>query len=168
EVTKTGPLDRVVGEGETVTVGETRLTVIGLPGHTLGHIGYHDADGGNVFAGDTMFTLGCGRLFEGTKEQMWSSLLKLAELPAETTLYSAHEYTLGNLKFAESLGVDEALRARAVRIRAMRERNEPTVPTTVGEERATNPFLVHPLREIGFAVQADRFGKLRAAKDGFS
>ena len=167
EVRQTGPLDHVMEEDWSVLLGETQLDVIELPGHTLGHIGYYDRTGGNAFVGDTLFTLGCGRLFEGTPQQMWQSLSKIIELPDETRVYSAHEYTLGNLAFAESLGALPALDARAPRIRAMRERGEPTVPTTIGEERETNPFLVYPLREQGFEAQAAKFGALRAAKDEF-
>ncbi len=98
---------------------------------------------------------------------MWGALKRIAELPDETILYTAHEYTLSNLKFAESLGTDAALSDRAAKIRAMRDRGEPTVPSTVAEEKATNPFLVYPLRESGFAAQAVKFGELRRAKDTF-
>jgi len=167
EARKTGPVDRVVSEGSDVRVGRTRLTVIDLPGHTLGHIGYVDTEGRNAFVGDTLFTLGCGRLFEGTRQQMWSSLMRITGLPGETQVFSAHEYTLGNLKFAESLGETAALAARGDVIRARRERGEPTVPTTVAEELATNPFLVYPMRETGLDAQAEKFAELRAAKDGF-
>ena len=98
---------------------------------------------------------------------MWASLLRLSALPGDTMLYSAHEYTLGNLKFAESLGNDQALSERADRLRAMRARGDSTVPSRLGEEMATNPFLVYPLREKDFTAQAARFGDLRSAKDNF-
>ena len=167
EVTRIAPLDQVLKPGDVFMLGETRLDVIDLGGHTLGHIGYIDRAGGSAFIADTLFPLGCGRLFEGTPEQMWASLQRIADLPEDTILHSAHEYTLSNLKFAESLGGDAALVERAATIRAKRERGEPTVPSTVGEEKATNPFLVYPLREKDFAAQAAKFGELRKAKDLF-
>jgi hydroxyacylglutathione hydrolase len=116
---------------------------------------------------DTIFPLGCGRLFEGTPEQMWGALKRIAELPDETILYTANEYTLSNLKFAESLGSDAALAERAMKIRRLRDNGAPTVPSTVAEEKATNPFLVYPLRESDFAAQTAKFGELRRAKDQF-
>ena len=167
EVTRIALLDRVLRPGDTFMLGETKLDVIDLGGHTLGHIGYIDQAGGQAFVADTIFPLGCGRLFEGTAEQMWGALKRIADLPDETILYSAHEYTLSNLKFAESLGIDVALSDRAVKIRTLREHGEPTVPSTVAEEKATNPFLVYPLRESDFAAQAAKFGELRRAKDTF-
>ena len=167
EVTKEGPIDHVAAPGDHVMLGQTRLDVLDLHGHTAGLIGWHDAEGHNVFPGDCLFTLGCGRLFEGTKEQMWASLLRLAALPDDTRVWHAHEYTMANLKFAESLGVDAALAERGPKLRDLRERGEPTVPTTIGEEKVTNPFLVYPLREKDFDAQAARFAELRAAKDAF-
>jgi hydroxyacylglutathione hydrolase len=98
---------------------------------------------------------------------MWGALKRIADLPDKTILYSAHEYTLSNLKFAESLGSSAALTERAVEIRRLRDHGEPTVPSTVAEEKATNPFLVYPLREKDFAAQATKFGELRRAKDRF-
>jgi hydroxyacylglutathione hydrolase len=167
EVTRIAPLDHVLKPGDIFRLGDTALDVIDLGGHTLGHIGYVNRAGGQAFVADTIFPLGCGRLFEGTPEQMWGALKRIAELPDETILYSAHEYTLSNLNFAESLGVDTALSERAVTIRARREQGQPTVPSTVAEEKATNPFLVYPLREKDFAAQAAKFGELRRAKDRF-
>jgi len=167
EVAKHWPLDHVVEPGDVYSLGETRLDVIDLEGHTLGHIGYVDGKGGNAFIGDTLFPLGCGRLFEGTREQMWGSLLRLSELPADTVLYSAHEYTLASLRFAESLGETPALQARAAKIRRMREDGLATVPSLISEEIATNPFLYYPLREKDFGAQAAKFGELRKAKDVF-
>lgn len=167
EVTRIAPLDHVLKAGDVFRLGETVLDVIDLSGHTLGHIGYVDRAGGQAFVADTIFPLGCGRLFEGTPEQMWGALKRIAELPDDTILYSAHEYTLSNLKFAESLDADAALSDRGVTIRARREQGQPTAPSTVAEEKATNPFLVYPLREKGFAAQAAKFGELRRAKDRF-
>ena len=168
EVTRTGPLDHVVTPGEIFRLGETTLDIISLKGHTLGHIGYVDRAGHNAFIGDTLFPLGCGRLFEGTREEMWASLLRIAALPDDTRLYSAHEYTLSNLEFAESLGVDDALKARGAAVRTTREQGGYTVPSILADEKASNPFLVYPLREIEFETQAARFGDLRAAKDVFA
>ncbi len=167
EVTRIAPLDHVLKPGDAFGLGETVLDVIDLGGHTLGHIGYVDRAGGQAFVADTIFPLGCGRLFEGTPQQMWSALKRIAELPDETILYTAHEYTLSNLKFAESLGNDAALMERAEKIRILRERGKPTVPSTVAEEKATNPFLVYPLREKDFVAQSAKFGELRRAKDRF-
>ncbi|KRA66154.1 hydroxyacylglutathione hydrolase [Caulobacter sp. Root655] len=166
EVTRIAPLDRPVGQGDTVQLGETTLSVIDTGGHTLGHIAYHDAEGHIAFVGDTLFALGCGRLFEGTAEQMWGSLSKLTALPDDTTVYCAHEYTASNARFALSVDSDPALRARADQVFAARERGEPTVPTTIGLEKATNPFLRAPLLRAHLAP-AEAFGEIRAAKDGF-
>lgn len=167
EVTQMGPLDHVAAPGDHVMVGETRLDVLDLGGHTKGLIGWHDAAGHQVFVGDCLFTLGCGRMFEGTQEQFWASLLRLCALPDDTVVYHAHEYTRANLKFAESLGIDDALAVRGAQLRATLEAGGYTSPTTMGEEKATNPFLVYPLREKDFAAQAAKFGELRSAKDAF-
>ncbi len=167
EVTKMGPIDHVAVPGSHVMLGQTRLDVLDLGGHTEGLIGWHDAEGHNVFVGDCLFTLGCGRLFEGTAEQMWASELRLCALPDDTRVWHAHEYTLVNLAFAESLGIDAALAGRGPKLRALRDCGEATVPTTIGAEKATNPFLVYPLREPTFEAQAAKFAELRAAKDAF-
>lgn len=171
EVTRLTPLDREVRGGDSVMLGETRFEVIESGGHTLGHIAYFDAADGVAFVGDTLFALGCGRLFEGTAEQMWSSLQRLAALPDDTQVYCAHEYTASNARFALSVDSDPTLKARAERIFAMRERGEPTVPTTIGLEKATNPFLRAPklAARVGAAGEADykAFGAVRAAKDVF-
>ncbi|MBS0335185.1 MAG: hydroxyacylglutathione hydrolase [Proteobacteria bacterium] len=171
EVTRITPLDREVKDGDTVMLGETTFQVLETGGHTLGHISYFDAADRIAFVGDTIFALGCGRLFEGTAEQMWASLQRLAALPDDTTVYCAHEYTASNARFALSVDDDPTLKARADRIFAMRERGEPTVPTTIGLEKATNPFLRAPklAGRVGAAGQPDyaAFGAVRAAKDGF-
>ena len=106
EVTRIAPLDRVLRGGDVAPLGETRFEVIDSGGHTLGHIAYHDAADGIAFVGDTLFPLGCGRLFEGTAEQMWSSLQAIAAWPDETVLYGAHEYTAANLRFAAAIEPD--------------------------------------------------------------
>jgi hydroxyacylglutathione hydrolase len=159
EVERLSPVDRKVVDGDVVELGETRLRVIDTGGHTLGHVSYFDAEDQIAFVGDTLFALGCGRLFEGTAEQMWASLSRLAALPGETAVYCAHEYTASNARFALSIDDAPALRARAEEVFAARERGEPTVPTTIARERATNPFLR--------AGDAKAFAAVRAAKDGF-
>jgi hydroxyacylglutathione hydrolase len=167
EVTRIAPLDRVVRDGDVVMLGETRFEVLDSGGHTLGHVTYHDAADAIAFVGDTLFALGCGRLFEGTAEQMWSSLTRVAGLPNETTVYCAHEYTASNARFALSVDDDPALKARADAVFAARERGEPTVPTTIAAEKATNPFLRAPLLRPNAASPAEAFAEIRAAKDSF-
>ncbi|USQ96497.1 hydroxyacylglutathione hydrolase [Caulobacter sp. RL271] len=167
EVARIAPLDRVVSGGDVVMLGETRFEVIDSGGHTLGHIAYHDAADAIAFVGDTLFALGCGRLFEGTAEQMWSSLTRVAGLPDETTVYCAHEYTASNARFALSVDDDPALKARADAVFAARERGEPTVPTTIAAEKATNPFLRAPLLRPNAASPAEAFAEIRTAKDSF-
>ncbi|NEX92162.1 hydroxyacylglutathione hydrolase [Caulobacter sp. 17J65-9] len=159
EVTRIAPLDRRVGDGDTVMLGETRLEVLATPGHTLGHIVYFSPADSVAFVGDTVFAMGCGRLFEGTAEQMWDSLGRLAGLADDVRLYCAHEYTAANARFALAVDDAPAVRERAEAVFAARERGEPTVPTTVGQEKATNPFLR--------ARDAHDFAERRAAKDTF-
>jgi hydroxyacylglutathione hydrolase len=154
--------------------------VIDVPGHTAGHVALCGEFGGGpvLFCGDTLFTGGCGRLFEGTAAQMWSSLSALAALPAETRVYCGHEYTLANLRFARAVEPDsQELKARDTLAQAMRARGEPTVPSTMGEERATNPFLrahlagvkaaaaLHAGRRLGDDVES--FAALREWKNHF-
>ena len=171
EVTRIAPLDRQVGGGDEVMLGETRFEVIDCGGHTLGHIAYFDAADKIAFVGDTLFALGCGRLFEGKPDQMWASLSRLAALPDETRAYCAHEYTASNARFALTVDPSPALKARADAVFAARERGEPTVPTTIGLEKATNPFLRAPAlaARVGKAGAPDyeAFGAVRAAKDAF-
>ena len=171
EVTRIAPLDREVGGGDTVELGETTFQVIESGGHTLGHIAFFDAADRIAFVGDTLFALGCGRLFEGTPEQMWDSLQRLAALPDDTAVYCAHEYTASNARFALSVDDSAALRTRADAIFAARERGEWTVPTTIGLEKATNPFLRAPALagRVGAAGRPafEAFGAVRAAKDDF-
>jgi hydroxyacylglutathione hydrolase len=171
EVTRIAPLDRQVGGGDEVMLGETRFEVIDCGGHTLGHIAYFDAADKIAFVGDTLFALGCGRLFEGKPDQMWASLSRLAALPDETRAYCAHEYTASNARFALTVDPSPALKARADAVFAARERGEPTVPTTIGLEKATNPFLRAPTlaANVGKAGAPDyeAFAAVRAAKDAF-
>ncbi|AVR96774.1 hydroxyacylglutathione hydrolase [Pseudoduganella armeniaca] len=141
-----------LAEGDTIQVPglELMLTVLDVPGHTKGHIAYvHQGATPMLFCGDTLFAGGCGRIFEGTPEQMAASLDKLAALPPGTRVYCAHEYTLSNLRFAAAVEPDNvALYERIDAETAKRERGEPTVPSTIGLERATNPFLRYRERAI--------------------
>jgi len=168
EVRKIAPLDREVKGGEEVMLGNTRFAVLETGGHTLGHIAYYAAADHVAFVGDTLFALGCGRLFEGDAAQMWTSLQTLAALPDETRVYCAHEYTASNARFALTVDEGPALKARAAEVFAARERGEPTVPTTIGMEKATNPFLRAPLL-AGAPGRAPHGaeGLVRAAKDDF-
>ncbi len=159
EVTRIAPLDRTIGDGDVVMLGRTALTVTAVPGHTLGHIVYRSEADGLAFVGDVIFALGCGRLFEGTAEQMWRSLSLIAGWPDGTVLYCAHEYTASNARFAVSVDQRPEMQAHADGIFAKRERGEPTVPTTVGTEKAFNPFLT--------AGDVGTFAARRAAKDDF-
>ena len=171
EVTRIAPLDREVAGGDVVDLGETRFQVIESGGHTLGHIAFYDPADRVAFVGDTLFALGCGRLFEGTPEQMWDSLQRLAALPDDTRVYCAHEYTASNARFALSVDDGAALKTRAEATFAARERDEWTVPTTIGLEKATNPFLRAPAlaNRVGATGQPDAlaFAAVRAAKDNF-
>ena len=162
-----------LAEGDEITVPGLgwKLRVLDIPGHTAGHIGYvgSDANGGVAFVGDTLFAGGCGRLFEGTPAQMADSLGKLAALPASTRVYCAHEYTLANLRFALAVEPgNAALQARLLRDQDKRDRGLPTVPSTVAEERATNPFLRAGEPDV-FAVAQARAGRaLMDAVDAFA
>lgn len=144
-----------VGDGDRIDVLGVTFDVLDVPGHTLGHVAYHAAAQRLLFCGDTLFAAGCGRLFEGTAAQMTASLTRLAGLPADTRVYCAHEYTLSNLRFALAVEpANEALRERQQRCRALRDRGEPTVPSTIGEELATNPFLRCDVPAVRDAAEA--------------
>lgn len=167
-------IDIAVGQDDQVHLGDIAANVIFVPGHTNGHIAYHFADQKALFCGDTLFAMGCGRLFEGTPEDMWGSLSKLMQLPDETSVYCAHEYTLANAKFARSVDPDNsALLKRMAAVEAMRADGKPTVPTTIGLERETNPFL-RPMSEdiqetidmVGAPITAV-FADIRKRKDNF-
>ncbi len=146
---------RFVDEGDTVSLGNLRAKILHNPGHTLGAISYWIADGdGAVFTGDTLFAAGCGRVFEGTPEMMYASLKKIAALPESTRVYFGHEYTKANLKFAQH--VEPSNKAIAERFAAV---TEPSTPSTIGAERATNPFLL--------AKDAGEFAARREAKNTF-
>lgn len=142
EADRIADIDEQVGEGDTFKFGEHEVRVFDTPGHTSGHISYYMPGAKVAFVGDTMFAMGCGRLFEGTAETMWSSLKKLMALPADTEVYCGHEYTLSNAKFAATVDPDNAeLKDRIARVEALRNMGQPTLPTTIGTELATNPFL---------------------------
>ena len=176
EQSKIPGIDVAVGAGDTVQFGESTGTVMDVGGHTLGHIAYFFSQEKMVFVGDSLFALGCGKMFEGTPSQFWTSLKGLRELPDDTTVYCAHEYTESNAKFAFSVEPGNAeLQQRVAEVKAKRARGEPTVPSLLGEEKKTNPFLrVDISDEIRKNVgvndgdsDADAFGKVRRAKDTF-
>lgn len=142
EAEKIGTLDRLVGEGDRVRIGALEAAVMEVPAHTAGHIAYHLVEERLLFVGDTLFAMGCGRLFEGTAAQMFANMQRFAELPDETIVYCAHEYTQSNGRFALAVEPDNAaLRTRMAQVDAARSRGEATVPTTIGQERATNVFM---------------------------
>lgn len=154
------PLDIVVRPGESVSVGESRAAVIDTPGHTRGHIAYHFADSKVLLCGDTLFSLGCGRLLEGNAEEMFRSLRALGALPDDTLVCCGHEYTESNARFALTVEPgNEALRSRAEEVRAQCAAGRHTVPTTIGQEKAQNPFMR--------AADAARLAEIRSAKDNF-
>jgi hydroxyacylglutathione hydrolase len=171
-----------LAQGDRIDVPHVGLSlaVYDIPGHTAGHIAYYAAGTDPLlFCGDTLFAAGCGRLFEGTPAQMWSSLSKLAALPPVTRVYCGHEYTLANLRFAAAVEPDNAeVQARIARERAKRDRDEPTLPSTIAEELATNPFLRAGLPNVMLRATkhagrpmngvVDLFATLRAWKNGFA
>jgi hydroxyacylglutathione hydrolase len=153
-------LDRLVREGDTVSLGPLEAVVLEVPAHTAGHIAYHLPSEELIFVGDTLFAMGCGRLFEGTAEQMHANLQRLAQLPPQTMVYCAHEYTLSNARFAVTVEPgNAALADRAAQVEAARARDEATVPTTIALERDTNPFMR--------AHSAEELAQRRLAKDNF-
>jgi hydroxyacylglutathione hydrolase len=153
-------LDLAVREGDSVPFGTASARVIDTPGHTVGHIAYYFQDGGLLFCGDTMFSLGCGRLFEGTATDMFESLQKFVDLPKDTLVCSGHEYTQGNAKFALSVDPDNAaLQGRAKEVDTLRAAGKATLPVRLASELAANPFLR--------ALDAQALGRLRSAKDKF-
>lgn len=167
-------LDRAVAEGDTVDVGSETGHVLDVSGHTVGHIAFHFPQSDAAFTADSLMALGCGRVFEGTPEMMWQSLSKLAALPAETLIYSGHEYAIANARFAKTIEPDNAeLAARTERIKEARAAGRPTVPVPLSEELATNPFLRAGLAEVkdglGMADASDAavFAEIRARKDSF-
>lgn len=167
-------IDFEVADGDIVELGKHRAKVIFTPGHTLGHICYFFPDSKLAFVGDTLFALGCGRLFEGTPAEMWNSLSRLAALPEETRIYCAHEYTQANAAFALSVDPDNPdLQAYALMVDAERAKGEPTVPTTIGAELSANPFMrptdpaIRARLGLETADDEDVFAELRRRKDVF-
>ncbi len=167
-------LDTALEDGDAVNIGETAGTNFDVSGHTIGHIAFHFPTAKAVFTADSLMALGCGRLFEGTPEMMWTSLSKLAALPDDTIVYSGHEYTAGNAKFALTIEPDNpALQARAADVEVKRANGIATVPSTLAEEKATNPFLRAHLPEVKAAMgmegdsDVDVFAEIRKRKDNF-
>ena len=160
EVRRVYPVDRVLGEGDRIAVGGFEAEVWAIPAHTAGHIAFYFKSAKAVFVGDTLFAMGCGRLFEGTAAQMHANLQRLSGLPGDVQVYCGHEYTLANARFAVTVEPDNAaLAERLNRVEAARERGEVTLPTTIAEERATNPFMR--------ARSVEEFARLRSLKDSF-
>jgi hydroxyacylglutathione hydrolase len=167
-------IDMGVSENDVISLGQHRAKVISTPGHTSGHIVYHFSEDCALFCGDTLFVMGCGRLFEGTPEQMWNSLQKLKALPPSTRIYCTHEYTQTNGRFALSVEPDNSqLQQKMIEVQQLRAENKPTVPSTIEQERATNPFF----RADNLTVQKNLnmqnqlpvhvFTELRKRKDSF-
>lgn len=168
------PLDHAVSEGDTVTIGSETGTVIEVPGHTIGHIAFHFPQSSVAFTADSLMALGCGRVFEGTMAQMWDSLQKLAALPPDTLICSGHEYTAANARFALTIDPgNPALISRAEAVEAARAQGQPTVPSVLSDELATNPFLraadqdVQAHLGMSGADPAEVFAEIRCRKDRF-
>lgn len=167
-------IDTGVGEDDVITLGACSARVISTPGHTSGHIVYYFADDKTLFCGDTLFAMGCGRLFEGTAEQMWNSLQKLKALPASTRIYCTHEYTQTNGRFALSVEPsNRQLQQRMEIVNQLRENHLPTVPSTIEQELATNPFFRENSPALQVAINMKNrtpievFAEIRRLKDKF-
>ncbi len=174
ESAKIPGIDIAVDQDDSFIFGKDRVQVLNVGGHTLGHIAYYIPECHVAFVGDALFALGCGRMFEGTAEQMWGSLSKLAALPPQTEIFCAHEYTLSNAKFAVTIDPEnQALQTRAREIEAARAAGQPTVPTTIALELVTNPFLrahdqkIRAQLSMQDASDVDVFAEIRARKDNF-
>ncbi|MGR3631392.1 MAG: hydroxyacylglutathione hydrolase [Limimaricola soesokkakensis] len=168
------PLDLEVAPGDPLEVLGAKVEVIDVPGHTLGHVAFHFPQDHMAFTADSLMALGCGRLFEGTADQMWDSLRKLRDLPGQTLICSGHEYTETNARFALTIEPDnQALRDRAAAIARARAEGRPTVPSHLSEERATNPFLRADMPELQRAAGLEGhsavqvFAEIRSRKDRF-
>jgi hydroxyacylglutathione hydrolase len=167
-------LDRSFGDGDTFTFGKHRVEVIETPGHTAGHICYYLPDDKLLFAADTLFALGCGRLFERSAADMWHSFQKLSALPDDTSVYFGHEYTLANARFALTVDPEnQALHTRAREITALREAGKFTIPTSIGLEKQTNPYFrvndaaLRQHLNMQDATDAEVFAEIRTRKDHF-
>jgi hydroxyacylglutathione hydrolase len=174
EALKIPAIDETVREGDKVRVGTLSANVIETPGHTLGHIAYWFHGEHLAFVGDTLFSIGCGRVIEGTPEQMWHSLVKLRDLPDNTEIYCGHEYTAANIKFARTIEPDnKALAAREAEAKQQLANSEPTIPVTIGEEKKANPFLRADVPEVAVGIgmagkaAAEVFAEIRARKNRF-
>jgi len=172
DAAKIAGVDRKVSQGDTVSLGGFIGNVLDVGGHTMGHVAYHLPQAGIAFVGDSLFALGCGRMFEGTAPQFWASLSRLKALPPETRIYCAHEYTASNARFALHADPENtALGDYAREVEQKRAANEPTVPTLLSRELATNPFLRADTPEMqarwGGHEPSETFAALRAAKDSF-
>lgn len=174
EEAKLPPLDTALEEGMNGGEGDAYTVPLMVPGHTLGHMAFHFPNAHAVFTADSLMALGCGRVFEGTPEMMWETMQKFLAMPDDTLVYSGHEYTANNARFALTIEPDnEALKARAADIADKRSRGEPTVPASIGEEKATNPFLRAHLQEVkdglnmSQASDAEVFAEIRKRKDNF-
>lgn len=182
-VTVTGPraeadkiegLDVLVGPGEPLALGKTAFEIIATPGHTLGHIAYFDRAGLHLFTGDALFSLGCGRMFEGTPEPMWEGLKRLRALPDDTLIYCGHEYTAANARYALAVDPDNLdLKLRAGQVNTLRQAGRFTVPSRLGEEKRANPFLraddpgIAAAMGLRGAEPFEVFAALREGKDEF-
>ncbi|MDO9240875.1 MAG: hydroxyacylglutathione hydrolase [Methylicorpusculum sp.] len=167
-------IDKTVAQSEWIKLGEVKMQVMETPGHTSGHIVYHAIEDRLLFCGDTLFAMGCGRLFEGTAEQLWNSLKLLRDLPDETKVYCAHEYTLNNGRFALTVEPDnQDLVHRLLKVEDLRKVNAPTIPSTIGLEKKTNPFFRADKPSLQTSVGRECesslsiFTRLRAMKDKF-
>ena len=175
DVHRLPPLDQAVEEGEKLTLGNgAEIHVMDVSGHTVGHVAYYAPEAKAAFTADSLMALGCGRVFEGTMEQMWASLSKLARLPKDTIICSGHEYTTANGRFALTIEPDNAaLKDRVARVAEARAKGEPTVPSLLSEELATNPFLRAGLEDVkqnlnmGGMGDAEAFAEIRRRKDSF-
>ena len=160
EAEKVSAVDRLIAEGDRVTVGELEAEVWDIPAHTAGHVALYFAEAKMIFTGDTLFAMGCGRLFEGTAAQMFANMQRFASLPDDVLIYCGHEYSLANARFANHVEPDSAaVTLRLAKMAEMRERGEVTLPTSIGEEKATNPFMR--------ARDAEQLARLRTMKDSF-
>ncbi len=174
EASKIQNIDVTVREGDVVQVGSMVGRILETPGHTAGHITYWFKQDKLAFVGDTLFSVGCGRILEGTPEMMWQSLVKIRNLPADTQLYCGHEYTAANVHFALSIEPkNSALRARAEEVVRLIEKKRPTIPTTIQQEKSYNPFLRADLHSVAGAINMEGanpesvFATIRARKDKF-
>ena len=167
-------VDIFVSDNENINIAGIFTNVIHTPGHTLGHVCYYMPEEKSLFSGDSLFYLGCGRVFEGTMGQMWTSLLKLRSLPDDTNVYCGHEYTLSNMKFANYIDPDNSLLNKfSFEIKNKREKGLPTVPFNLGEEKKINPFLRADddnfVQSVGLSGNdaTENFGEIRLKKDSF-